>query len=247
MPNPELNDLVVAFGMPSEKAYEHLKSKGVEIKDTDYKKLDRFNYDESFTVAGVYDLEVLNDLKVQLEKAISLGLTKDEFIEKYKNSGFAFNQLNLVFDTNLRSSFLEGRKEQMRQTIKARPYVQRFAILDAKTTPQSRYMNEFVFKRDDKVYNEWLDVMNLYRDRDITITLTEDAFKKLNKPLKKGKNLVNKKIPGKPNKKGKRKKVALKNIPAFRHNPNGPTPFVPDLNKYDKDVTQEYQKYVGTK
>lgn len=247
MPNPGFKDLVIAFGLPPETAYQYMKSKGVKIKDSDFEKSNDFNHDESFTISGAYDLEILKDFKTQLELAIDKGLTKAEFLEQYRESTFAASHLNLVYDMNLRTSFVEGRKDQMRKTANVRPFVQRFATLDARTTPQSRFMDKFVFRQDDRIYKRKLDIMSLWRDRDFTITLTKAAVKRQGLRVRKGKTLVNKMIPGTPNKKGKRKPVPLRNPKEFWHNPDRRTAFKPQLNKYDRGMSKDFQTYVGSK
>ncbi|MBA6042842.1 phage minor head protein [Pseudomonas lactis] len=196
-PNPA--DLKAIFGLEPEQAVAYLKSKGYAITWNWQDMLDQA-HDQAFTVAKAMRLDLLSDIRGALETALQDGQTLKQFITALQptleSQGWWGKQvivdslgegelvqlgsprrLKTIYQTNLQSAYMAGRKATMEETTDTHPYWMYVAILDGKTRPSHRALNGQVFRHDDPI---WASIFppNGFNCRCRVVALTEAAVKR---------------------------------------------------------------------
>ncbi|OLF53793.1 phage minor head protein [Pseudomonas chlororaphis] len=196
---PTPADLKAIFGMEPKNAVAYLKSKGYAITWSWQDMLDQA-HDQSFTVAKAMRLDLLSDIRAALETALQEGQTLKQFIADLQpvleSQGWWGQQvivdsegigelvqlgsprrLKTIYQTNLQSAYMAGRKVEMEQTTETHPYWKYVAILDGKTRPSHRALNGQVFRHDDPVWSA-IYPPNGFNCRCRVVALTEAAVKR---------------------------------------------------------------------
>jgi SPP1 gp7 family putative phage head morphogenesis protein len=197
MPSPA--DLKAMFGMEPENAVAFMKSKGYAITWNWQEMLDQA-HDQAFTVAKAMNLDLLSDIRGALEAALQDGQTLTQFIKALQptlesqgwwgkqvivdsNGGAEMVQLGsprrlkTIYQTNLQSAYMAGRKASMEETTDTHPYWMYIAILDGKTRPSHRALHGQVFRHDDPI---WAAIFppNGFNCRCRVVALSEAAVKR---------------------------------------------------------------------
>jgi len=197
MPSPA--DLTAMFGMEPENAVAYMKSKGYAITWNWQEMLDQA-HDQAFTVAKAMNLDLLSDIRGALETALQDGQTLTQFIKALQptlesqgwwgkqvivdsNGGAEMVQLGsprrlkTIYQTNLQSAYMAGRKASMEETTDTHPYWMYIAILDGKTRPSHRALHGQVFRHDDPI---WAAIFppNGFNCRCRVVALSEAAVKR---------------------------------------------------------------------
>lgn len=192
-------DLKAIFGLEPEKAVAYLKSKGYAITWNWQEMLDQA-HDQAFTVAKAMRLDLLSDIRGALETALQDGQTLKQFITALQptleSQGWWGQQvivdsqgvgelvqlgsprrLKTIYQTNLQSAYMAGRKASMEETTDTHPYWMYIAILDGKTRPSHRALHGQVFRHDDPI---WASIFppNGFNCRCRVVALTEAAVKR---------------------------------------------------------------------
>lgn len=196
-PNPA--DLKAIFGLEPKNAVAYLKSKGYAITWNWQEMLDQA-HDQSFTVAKAMRLDLLSDIRGALETALQEGQTLKQFIADLQpvleSQGWWGQQvivdsdgvgelvqlgsprrLKTIYQTNLQSAYMAGRKAEMEQTTETHPYWMYVAILDGKTRPSHRALNGQVFRHDDPIWSA-IFPPNGFNCRCRVVALSEAAVKR---------------------------------------------------------------------
>ncbi|MGU3349954.1 phage head morphogenesis protein [Pseudomonas monsensis] len=196
-PNPA--DLKAIFGMEPKNAVAYLKSKGYSITWNWQDMLDQA-HDQSFTVAKAMRLDLLSDIRGALETALQEGQTLKQFIADIQpvleSQGWWGQQvivdsegvgelvqlgsprrLKTIYQTNLQSAYMAGRKAEMEQTTETHPYWMYVAILDGKTRPSHRALHGQVFRHDDPIWST-IFPPNGFNCRCRVVALSEAAVKR---------------------------------------------------------------------
>ena len=168
-------DLKAIFGLEPEKAVAYLKSKGYAITWNWQEMLDQA-HDQAFTVAKAMRLDLLSDIRGALETALQDGQTLKQFITALQptleSQGWWGQQvivdsqgvgelvqlgsprrLKTIYQTNLQSAYMAGRKASMEETSDTHPFWRYVAILDGKTRPSHRALSGQVYRHDDPVWS----------------------------------------------------------------------------------------------
>lgn len=197
MPSPA--DLKAMFGMEPENAVAFMKSKGYAITWNWQEMLDRA-HDQAFTVAKAMNLDLLSDIRGALETALQDGKPLKQFTKALQpvleaqgwwgkqvvvdSSGGAEmvqlgspRRLKTIYQTNLQSAYMAGRKASMEETTDTHPYWMYIAILDGKTRPSHRALHGQVFRHDDPI---WAAIFppNGFNCRCRVVALSEAAVKR---------------------------------------------------------------------
>ena len=196
-PNPV--DLKGIFGLEPEQAVAYLKSKGYAITWNWQDMLDQA-HDQAFTVAKAMRLDLLSDIRGALETALQDGQTLKQFITALQptleSQGWWGKQvivdsqgegelvqlgsprrLKTIYQTNLQSAYMAGRKATMEETTDTHPYWMYVAILDGKTRPSHRALHGQVFRHDDPIWSA-IFPPNGFNCRCRVVALTEAAVKR---------------------------------------------------------------------
>lgn len=234
--NLSLQDLKYAFGLSPERAIEYFKSKGVEISP-DWKETFKIIQKHAFTVSGVMSMDVLNEFKAMIEKALETGLTAAEFrkqlLENFQKRGWLGKEvdgkmtspwrMNLIYRQNLQSSYMEGRHVRAVLNKSNRPYIQFLSTIDNSTTKNCQSLHLVVMKIDDPKINFFLPPGH-FQCRRRTRTLSEELLKRRKLTVTQGKNVLH-----------------LKNEKGFEKKPGG---WQPDLSDYPKELVNQYKNYI---
>lgn len=168
-------DLKAIFGLEPEKALAYLKSKGYAITWNWQEMLDQA-HDQAFTVAKAMRLDLLSDIRGALETALQDGQTLKQFIAALQptleSQGWWGQQvivdsqgvgelvqlgsprrLKTIYQTNLQSAYMAGRKASMEESADTHPFWRYVAILDGKTRPSHRALSGQVYRHDDPVWS----------------------------------------------------------------------------------------------
>lgn len=163
-------DLAYALNLKPEKAIEYFKSKGYALT-WDWFDLWQSAHSRSFTVAKAMRLDILQDIRDMVQKALDEGITFDQFRKelepRLKAKGWWGRvmvgddqgaqevqlgspwRLKTIYRTNLQTSYMTGRYRTMMENVDDRPYWQYVAVLDRRTRPTHRALNGQVFRYDD--------------------------------------------------------------------------------------------------
>ncbi|MQT39744.1 phage head morphogenesis protein [Pseudomonas sp. FSL R10-0765] len=197
MPTPA--DLKAMFGMEPENAVAYMKAKGYAITWNWQEMLDQA-HDQAFTVAKAMRLDLLSDIRGALETALQDGQTLAQFTKALQpvletqgwwgkqvivdSSGGAEmvqlgspRRLKTIYQTNLQSAYMAGRKASMDDTTDTHPYWRYVAILDGKTRPSHRALSGKVYRHDDPVWSA-IYPPNGFNCRCRVTSLTEAALKR---------------------------------------------------------------------
>ena len=192
-------DLKAIFGLEPEQAVAYLKSKGYAITWNWQDMLDQA-HDQAFTVAKAMRLDLLSDIRGALETALQDGQTLKQFITALQptleSQGWWGKQvivdsqgegelvqlgsprrLKTIYQTNLQSAYMAGRKATMEETTDTHPYWMYVAILDGKTRPSHRALHGQVFRHDDPIWSA-IFPPNGFNCRCRVVALTEAAVKR---------------------------------------------------------------------
>lgn len=196
---PSPADLKAIFGLEPEQAVAYLKSKGYAITWNWQDMLDQA-HDHAFTVAKAMRLDLLSDIRGALETALQDGQTLKQFITAMQptleSQGWWGKQvivdsqgegelvqlgsprrLKTIYQTNLQSAYMAGRKATMEETTDTHPYWMYVAILDGKTRPSHRALHGQVFRHDDPIWSA-IFPPNGFNCRCRVVALTEAAVKR---------------------------------------------------------------------
>lgn len=170
-----IDEIFAAFDQPPDKAVEYLKAKGVAITwdAADFAALE----EQAFSIAKVMQLDILQDMKDELDNALEKGITFHEFkknvAERMTAKGWngereSINpdtgevskvdlgspwRLRTIFETNLQTAYMQGRWIGMQETIESRPYGQIRSTIDNRTTQQCRDLDGLIFALDDPIWS----------------------------------------------------------------------------------------------
>ncbi len=171
-------DLAYCMTLPPKKAVAYLKGKGYAVT-WDWEELWQDAHAQAFTVAKATRLDILQDIRDAVEKAIAEGKTFAWFAkeltpvlqakgwwgrqEHLDTETGEINQVQLgspwrlqtIYRTNLQTAYMAGRFQSQLENIDDRPYWQYVAILDGRTRPSHRAMNGKVFRYDDPFWGSF--------------------------------------------------------------------------------------------
>lgn len=196
---PTPADLQAIFGLEPEQAIAYLKAKGYAITWNWQEMLDQA-HDQAFTVAKAMRLDLLSDIRAALETALQDGQTLKQFTEALQpvleaqgwwgqqvivdGAGNAElvqlgspRRLKTIYQTNLQSAYMAGRKASMEATVDTHPYWRYVAILDGRTRPSHRALSGKVYRHDDPVWSA-IYPPNGFNCRCRVTALSESALKR---------------------------------------------------------------------
>lgn len=172
--------------LPPEEAIASLRRR-VALTKGEFARLSAKERAQSFTVAGVVDLDIISETLQAITDAIAEGKTYEEFVEtigakleaewgdSVANPGA---RLETIFRTNVQSAYAAGRYEQATDpdTLAVRPYWMFSAILDGRTTPVCEAADGTVRPASDAWWHSHSPPCH-FQCRSTVITLSEDLAK----------------------------------------------------------------------
>lgn len=167
-------DIKAMFGLPPEDAIRFLEQKGYAITWNWWEQRDAAHA-KALTVAKATRVDILQDFKEGLGKAMADGTTERDFVKRMtpilESKGWWGKQiivdseggaevaqlgsphrLQTIFRTNTQSAYMAGRYQQMWAARHSHPWWQYVAILDSRTRASHRALNGKVFAADDPIW-----------------------------------------------------------------------------------------------
>lgn len=159
---PNTVDLQHAFNLAPEDAIAFFRSKGFDFSWA-WHDVWQEAHAKAFTVAKAMKLDILQDIRNELDDALSKGMTLKTFQENLipllqakgwwgKPDGVQLgsaHRLETIFRTNVQSAYSAGRYKQQAENADDRPYWQYIAVMDSRTRPEHWELNGKVFRFDD--------------------------------------------------------------------------------------------------
>ena len=163
---------------PPAEAVRFFESKGYAV-GFDWRDIWQQEHARAFTVAKATRLDVLQDIRREVDRAIREGTTLGDFQKRLTPTlqakgwwgrkeaidpltGEVANvqlgsprRLNTIFDTNVRASHAAGRWARIERTKEARPYLLYVAVLDDRTRPEHRAWHQIVRPVDDAFWSSF--------------------------------------------------------------------------------------------
>ncbi len=113
---------------------------------------------KAFTVAGATQMGILHDFTAAIERAVEEGTTLSDFQETFdqvvEEFGWSYRgsrqwRSALIFNNNVRSSYLAGRWQQYQRVKDRRPFLGYFTVGDPRVRDQHQAWEGTVLKIDD--------------------------------------------------------------------------------------------------
>lgn len=157
-------------------ALEYLQQKGERLT-WNYWEMQGQAHARAFTVAKVAQLDVLNDIRGAVEKALREGKTERWFrkdletvlrakgwwgkkVDVDADTGEAqlyqagsYRRLETIYRTNMQTAYQAGRWKQFEANRERAPYLQYLAVMDSKTRPAHAALHGKVFHIDDPIWD----------------------------------------------------------------------------------------------
>ena len=145
--------------MPFREALDWAKGRGVVLPDVYYGELQGFARAQSFSIAGITQLDQLQAVRDSLADNLASGETMREWQDKVRAGKIGLDlpmyRLETIYRTAIQGSYARGRCEQQARAIKAFPWFMYDAINDSRTRPAHAAMDGFVARYDDPVWDTW--------------------------------------------------------------------------------------------
>lgn len=162
--------------LPPKEAIDAFRKKGYKIT-FDYHEMQREEHAYNFTVAKATSLDILQDIRQSVDKAIADGVVFKDFAKDLKpvlqEKGWwgrkavidpktgeerevqlgSARRLKTIYDTNLRTSYAAGTWERIERTKKTRPYLAYRGIKDDRQRAQHRQWSDVVLPVDHEWWN----------------------------------------------------------------------------------------------
>jgi len=171
----------VAYGsLPFDEAIAYFRSKGYALSPEGWRDLWQEAHARAFTVARVTEMDVIEDIRTEVQKALDAGTSLKQFqvdlrktLERkgwFAPSGVEAEvtlpdgtvvkrltpwRLETVYRTNLQTAYSVGRYKQMEEVKDARPYWQYMGIRDEVTRPAHAEQFGKVYHADHPFWDEW--------------------------------------------------------------------------------------------
>lgn len=171
-------ELAYCMKLPPAQAIAYLKAKGYAIS-WDWEETWQEAHATAFTVAKATRLDVLQDIRQAVERALQEGKTLAWFARELtpvlqakgwwgrqehidQDSGEISQvqlgsswRLRTIYRANLQTAYMAGRYAEQMENVEDRPYWMYVAVLDGRTRPSHRAMNGRVFRYDDPIWKQF--------------------------------------------------------------------------------------------
>lgn len=221
----------------------------------------------TFTVAKAMKADILQDIRSEVDKAISEGITfhqfKKELQPRLEKAGWwgtvetpgrasptgepekvqlgSVRRLRTIYQTNLQTSYMAGRYKQ--QIESGMPYLQYIAIIDGQTTDRCRGLHLKVFRADDPIW-DYLYPPNHWGCRSRVRSLTESKLERDNLTVASSEGRLARRIKTVNGQPVEVTGYEMDNggiflpDPGWDYNP-GQTDYKPDLKGYGRDIRDQ--------
>ena len=164
-------DLGYAMKLEPKLAVDYFRSKGYQIS-WNWQEMSMQAHSQAFTVAKATSLDVLESVRLELDRALATGTTEHEFkknlrpvLEKLGWWGKKIDingevqlgsprRLSVIYRTNLATAYQAGRYQQQLASSETHPYWQYVATMDSQTRTAHAALHLRVFRYDDPIWQK---------------------------------------------------------------------------------------------
>lgn len=142
-------------------AIESLRQKGIVVTGS-YKDLTSEQHANSFTIAGITQASLLQEIKNQIVKYMESGIPieqfKSDFVEILKKSGYIGDidsrphKMEFILRQNLESAYANGRYKELMAEKSMFPYWEYVTVRDNRVRPEHRLLDGIVKRYDDEFW-----------------------------------------------------------------------------------------------
>jgi SPP1 gp7 family putative phage head morphogenesis protein len=173
MPDPV--NLGFAFGLPPEKAVAYFQTKGLQVT-TNWRQMDAAAHAKAFTITGITDLDLLQDLRDIVKKGLTEGISGGDQMRRMRaalqakgwwgekevtdpETGLTRTininprRLDTIIRTNAQVAYQAGRYQGLIKTTKFLPFWQYNAVMDSRTRPAHAVLHGKIFRDDDPIWD----------------------------------------------------------------------------------------------
>ena len=225
----DLDNLKHAFNLEPKEAIEFFRSLGIEPSEN-WEDTLKAVLDDSFAIAGVKNMDILLDLKNEIEEAISSGKDfKDFKKELISNIGLRNWHADLVIKQNISNSYHAGSYLRQNETTSLLPYIRFVLGGSEKHTEGCKWLtsNKIAVALDDPSLNQ------IYPPRHFRCGTVAKAVSKKWLERNEYKIYKVKDIP-----------KNLRNSVGFNHLPNTPFSEKINLDDYPSDLSKKYKESI---
>lgn len=147
------------FNVPPEEAIDYFKRKKV-LPAKEFYDIRNEARSAAFTVSGIYQEDVLEGFRQEIENALTNGTSQQKVIKNFKNilDGAGHRELGnfhleTVFRTNMQMAYGVGRRKQMEDISDLLPYWQYSAVNDDRTRPTHRALDGIVLPANHEFWD----------------------------------------------------------------------------------------------
>jgi len=171
---PQLKAL---FKLSPALAIKYFRRKGM-THSWDWYEIWQEAHKKTFTVAKAMRKDVLNDIRISVDRALAEGKTLPSFQKELKptlqkkgwwgeiiavdTAGVAekvqlgsMHRLKTIYDTNMQTSYMSGRYQTQVENTDNRPFWEYIAVLDERTRPEHAQLHGLVFRYDDPFWDSF--------------------------------------------------------------------------------------------
>lgn len=160
--------------LPFEEAIAFFKAKGFALSPDSFRDVWGKDHAQAFTVARVTAMDVLEDIREEIERSLEEGISLGEFkrtlTETLTRKGWMIPKgeiplpgdrrlapwrLETIFRTNIQSAYSAGRYKQMLEAAPDRPYWRYVAVMDNRTRPAHAALNGKIYRFDHPFWSRW--------------------------------------------------------------------------------------------
>lgn len=194
----ETPDLNFVLNLPPEKVISYFRQKGYAVT-FNWKEVWQEAHHKAFTVAKAMDIDLLKDIRHDVQAAIDEGLTFQDFRKNleprlrkrgwwgkqymFDNDGNLLDvqlgsveRLKTIYRTNMTVAYSVGRYKEQIENADHRPYWQYLAVMDENTRYEHAALDGKVFRYDDPFWKKYYPP-NDWGCRCHVRALTEDELK----------------------------------------------------------------------
>jgi SPP1 gp7 family putative phage head morphogenesis protein len=143
--------------IPFQEAIDSFQGK-LRLPTRHYTDIMEAEHARAFVVAGAQQDSLLEGFQEAINKALTQGTTLAEFRRDFdrlvqahgwSHNGTAGWRSRVIFETNLHTSYMTGKWEQMQRVKDVRPYARYVAVRDRRTRPEHAAWNGLIVALDD--------------------------------------------------------------------------------------------------